>query len=99
MAAAAGQVCVTINLAVVVSGHVAEALCVATLPVQASLPRAVAVLLTVQVPAAVVKLALKFADAPGARVATVNTVGGTDCALLTVTLVSVMLPEFLTVPV
>ena len=99
LAAFTGQFCVTTSRAVVCNGHVADALPVTTAAVHMSLPRAVTVLLTVQLPAGVRKLALKLAEAPGASVATVNTVGGEDCASVTVTLVSVMLPEFLTVPV
>ena len=66
---------------------------------QLSLPLAVTVLLTEQASAGAVKLAVKLADAPGARLGTVNTVLGTDWLLTTVTLFSVTLPEFLTVPV
>jgi hypothetical protein len=95
----AGQFSVTTSRAVVCKGQVADALAVTGLAVQRSLPRAVTVLLTEQVPAEVRKLALKLADAPGARLATVNTVGGEDWLSVTVTLFSVMLPEFLTVPV
>ena len=75
----------------------------AVLPTRAalhvSLPRAVTVLLTEQVLVGAVKVVLKLAVAPGARVATVNTMGGDDWLLLTVTLLSAISPEFLTVPV
>jgi hypothetical protein len=40
-----------------------------------------------------------LADAPGARLATVKTVFGEDCALTTVTLFKVTLPLLLTEPV
>ena len=65
---------------------------------QASLPLAVTVLLTEQASAGAVKLAVKLADAPGARLGTVNTVLGTDWSLTTVTLFKVTLPEFLNGP-
>jgi hypothetical protein len=66
---------------------------------QASVPLAVTLLLTEQVSNGALKLALKLAVTPGARVPTVNTVEGFDWLSVTVTLFSVTLPEFLTVPV
>jgi len=66
--------------------------------VQLSLPLAVTVLLTEHASAGAVKLAVKFADAPGARLGTVNTVLGAVWLLTTVTLFKVTFPEFLTVP-
>jgi hypothetical protein len=84
---------------VVTSGQVADALLETTAAVQASLPLAVTVLLTEHASAGAVKLAVKLAEAPGARLGTVNTVLGTAWLLTTVTLFSVTLPEFRTVPV
>ena len=66
---------------------------------QASLPLPVAVLLTEHASAGVVKLAVKFAEAPGARLAKLRTVLGDAWLLTTVTLFKVTLPEFRTVPV
>jgi hypothetical protein len=86
-------------LGVVTNAQVAEALAVTLASVQPSLPLAVTVLLTEQPSAGAVKLAVKLAETPGARVGTVNTVLGTDWLLMTVTLFRVTLPEFLTVPV
>ena len=93
-----GQFCVTTMRGVVTSGQVADALLLVTIPVQLSLPRAVTVLLTEQASNGAVKLAVKFAEAPGARLGTVNTVLGEAWSLTTVTLFKVTLPEFLTVP-
>ena len=84
---------------VVTSGHVADAVLETLIAVQASLPLAVTVLLTEQASAGAVKLAVKLADTPGARLGAVNTLLGTDWLLTTVTLFKVTLPEFLTVPV
>src|SRR5256885_1083590 len=94
-----GQFCVTTRRADVSSGQVADALSVTILALQASLPRADTVVLTVHAPVGVVKTAVKLADAPGARLATVNTVGGEDWLSVTVTLFKMTLPEFFTVPV
>jgi hypothetical protein len=94
-----GQFCVTTIRGVVTSVQVAEALLVAMIAEQASLPLAVTALLTEHASAGAVKLAVKFADAPGARLGTVRTVLGTAWSLTTVTLFKVTLPEFLTVPV
>ena len=58
---------------VVKSGQVAEVLLETTTAVQLSLPRAVTRLLTEQTFVGVVKLAVKFAVAPGARLATFST--------------------------
>jgi hypothetical protein len=60
------------------SGQVADAKLVTTVPTHASLPLAVTVLLTEHVLAGAVKLAVKFAEPPGARLGTVNTVLGED---------------------
>jgi len=68
-----GQVCVTAMAGVVTDGQVADALSVTAVAVEASEPLAVTVLLTEQALAAVVKLAVKSAEAPGARLGTVNT--------------------------
>lgn len=86
-------------LGVLPSGQVADAFWLTGAPVQASLPLAVTVALTVQPLAGAVKLEEKLADAPGARLTTVNTVLGEDCALTTVTLFNVTLPLLATVPV
>ncbi len=67
----------TAMLGVVRSGHVADALCETNVPAQLSVPVAVTVLLTEQASAGAVKLAVKAAETPGARLATVNTVVGT----------------------
>jgi len=83
----------------VVSVQVAEAVWVTRIAEQASLPLAVTVLLTEHASAGAVKLAVKLADAPGARVGTVRTVLGTARSLTTVTLLSATLPGLLTVPV
>ena len=98
-AGVAGQASVAAMAGAVVSGQVADALLVTTVPVQASLPLAVTVLLTEHASAGVVKLAVKLAEAPTARLATFNTVLGEDWLLTTVTLFNAMLPEFRTVPV
>ena len=89
----------TVIRGAVTSGQVAEALLVTRASVQLSRPLAITVLLTEQASAGAVKLAVKFADAPGARLGTVKTVLGTDWLLTTTTLLSVALPEFRTVPV
>jgi hypothetical protein len=78
---------------------VADAVLVTMTCVQLSLPVAITVLLTEQPSVDAVKLAVKFADAPGARLGTVNTVLGTDWLLTTTTLFKVTLPELRTVPV
>jgi hypothetical protein len=72
-----GQTWVTTMLGVVVREQVAEALAVAPTAEHASLPVAVTALLTEHVSAGAVKVAEKLADAPGARLGTVNTVLGT----------------------
>jgi len=79
--------------------QVADAVFVTKSDVQLSLPRAVTLLLTEQASTGAVKLAVKFADAPGARLATVNTVLGEAWRSTTVTLFKVTLPGLLTVPV
>ena len=78
--------------------QVAEVLDVATTPAQVLLPRAVTVLLTEQAFTGEINVAVKLADVPGARLATLNTVLGEACASTTVTLMSVTLPGLLTVP-
>jgi hypothetical protein len=93
-----GQFCVTMMRGVVTSGQVAVASVETRLSEQASLPLAITVLVTEHASAGAVKLAAKFADAPGARVGTVSTVLGEAWLLTTVTLFKVTLPEFLTVP-
>ena len=65
-------------LGVLPKGHVAEATLLTGAEVQASLPLAVTLAVTVQPLAGAVKLELKLADAPGARLATLNTVLGED---------------------
>jgi hypothetical protein len=95
----AGQFWVIAKSGVVVSGQAVEALAVTPIDVQASLPLAVTVLLTEQASVGAVKLAVKFAEPPGARLGTVNTVLGEDWLSTTTMLFRVTLPEFLTVPV
>jgi hypothetical protein len=63
---------------VVTRVQVADALLLTTFSVQLSLPLAVTVLLTEHASAGAVKLAVKFAEPPGARLGTVNTVLGED---------------------
>jgi hypothetical protein len=95
-----GQVCVIAMAGVVTNGQVADALSLTTVAVDVSVPLAVAVLLTEQALAGVVKLAVKLAEAPGARLGTVNTtVLGAGSLLTTTTSVNVTLPVLLTVPV
>ena len=81
------------------SVQVAEALLETRTAVQLSLPLAVTVLLTEQASMGAVKLELKLAVAPGARLGIVRTVLGVDWVLITMTLFKVTLPEFRTVPV
>ena len=83
----------------VISEQVAEALLETNAPLQLSAPLAVTVLLTEQESEGAVKAEVKLAVAPGARVATENTVDGDDWALTTVTLFKATLPELRTVPV
>jgi hypothetical protein len=83
---------------VVTSVQVADALLLTAVSAQLSLPLAVTVLLTEHASAGAVKLAVKLADAPGARLGTVSTVLGEAWLLTTATLFKVTLPEFLTVP-
>ena len=77
-AGTAGHASVTVMVGAVPIGQVADAASVTAFAVQASLPRAVTVLLTEHTLAGAVKLEVKFADTPGARLATVNTVLGED---------------------
>ena len=99
VAGTVGHTSVTAIVGAVPIGQVVEATFETALDVQASVPRAVTVLLTEHALAGAVKLEVKFADTPGARLATVNTVVGEDWLLTTVTLFNVTLPVFLTVPV
>jgi hypothetical protein len=71
---------------------------VAETPAHVLLPRAVTVLLTEQASMGELNVAVKFAEAPGARLATVSTVGGVVRSFMTVTLMSVTSPGLLTVP-
>jgi hypothetical protein len=84
---------------VVISVQVADAVFVTMSCVQLSLPVTVTVLLTEQESVGAVKLAVKFADAWGARLATVSTVLGEAWLSTTVTLFKMTLPEFVTNPV
>src|ERR1035437_3830817 len=86
---------VTVMPGVFIPWQVADAVFVTMTCVQAELPVAVTVLLNEQASMDVVKLAIKFVDAPGARLGTVNTV--LDWLLTTVTLFKVTLPGLLTV--
>ncbi len=83
----------------VFKAQVADALFATGEPEQLSLPVAVTVLVTAQASAGAVKVALKLAEAPGARLATVRTVAGTVWPLTTFTLFNWTLPVFRTVPV
>ena len=56
----------------VTNEQVADSVSVTTVAVQASVPLAVTVLLTEQASIGAVKLAVKLADAPGARLGTVS---------------------------
>src|SRR5436190_7813693 len=98
LAGLAGQFCVTVRRGVVPSGQVADATLVTMFAVQASVPRALTVLVTKHELPGAVKLAVKFADAPGARVGTVSTVLGEAWLSVTTTLFSGTLPGLLTVP-
>jgi hypothetical protein len=77
---------------------VAEAMFVTKFAVQASLPRAVTVAVTVQELSGEMKLVVKFADAPGGKTGTVSTVDGDDWVFTTETLFNVTLPVLLTSP-
>ena len=78
--------------------HVADAVSVEGTPAQVLVPRAVTELETVQALAGEIKVAVKFAEAPGARLARVRTVLGEAWTSMTVTLLRVTLPGLLTVP-
>lgn len=93
------QFCVTTMRGLVASAQVAEAELETTTAVQLSLPLAFTVLLTEQAFAGEVKLAVKLAEAPGARLAIVKTFVGDDWLSVTTMLFSVTLPELRTVPV
>jgi hypothetical protein len=97
-AGTSGQFSVTAMAGAVESGQVADAKLVTTVPTHASLPLAVTVLLTEHASAGAVRLAVKFAEPPGARLGTVNTVLGEDWLSTTTTLFRVTLPGLLTVP-
>ena len=94
-----GQFWVITIRGVVISGHVVDALAETNAVLQASLPVAVTVLLTEHVFAGATNRAVKFAEAPGAKVATVNTALGLAWRFTTVTLFRVTSPRLLTVPV
>ena len=78
--------------------QVADAVSVETTPAHVLVPRAVTLLVTVQALAGETKVAVKLAEAPGARLASVKTVLGEAWVSITVTLLSVTLPGLLTVP-
>ena len=90
------QFSVTTRRGLVASEQVAETTFVTMIAVQASLPRAVTVLLTEQVFEGAVKLAVKLADAPTAKLANVRTVPGEAWLSTTVTLFKETLPALLT---
>ena len=94
-----GHTLVTLMPGVVISVQVADAVFVTITRVQLSLPVAFTVLLTEQASTGAVKLAKKFANAPGARLGTVNTVLGDAWLLTTVTLFKMTLPVLVTIPV
>lgn len=96
---ATGQFSVTAMPGAVTNGQVAEAVLEMTFEAQLSVPLALTEALTEQASNGVVKLTVKLAEPPGARVGTVNTVAGEAWLLVTVTLFRVTLPGLLTVPV
>src|ERR1039457_2900081 len=93
-----GHDLVTLMPGVVTSGQVADAVFVTMTPVHLSLPVAITVLLTEQASVGAVKLAVNFADAPGASVATEMSGVFPLWLLITTILFKVMLPALLTVP-
>jgi hypothetical protein len=81
------------------TGHVLVVVSVTARPVQASRPVAVSVSVTLQQLFGTLKLPVKFADAPGAKLPRVNTTVFAAGWLSTTTMFeSVMLPALLTVP-
>src|ERR1051325_1258828 len=98
LAGVAGQFWRTIRAGAVNKAQVADAVSVATTPAQVLVPRAVTVLVTEQALAGEAKVAVKLAEAPGARLATLNTVLGEAWLSVTVMPLSVTLPGLLTVP-
>jgi hypothetical protein len=95
-----GQFRVTSICGAPTSGQVAVAVVLTLFWLQALVPVAVTVLVTAHASAGAVKVAVKFADAFGARLGTVGTtVLGAGWLLATTTLWSVTSPVLLTVPV
>src|ERR1035437_3804735 len=94
----AGHTLVTLMPGVVISLQVADAVLVTMTPVHLSLPVAVTVLLTEQASRGAVKLAVKFAEAPGTSVATGMSGVFPLWLLITTILFKVMLPVFRTMP-
>ena len=90
----------TAILGEVVTGQVIDVAAVTAMEVQLSLPLAPRVVVTAQVLAGTVKLPLKLADAPAARVPRLK-IGlfRPGRSLTTTTLFKGMLPVFFTVPV
>jgi hypothetical protein len=83
----------------VTSVHVADVDAVTRASSQLPIALAPTVLVMKQTFAGAVKLAVKFADSPGARVARVNTVDGEAWVFVTTMSFNVTFPEFRTVPV
>jgi hypothetical protein len=94
-----GQASVTAMAGAVVIGQVAETVFVTRSGVQASLPRALKVVVTVQPLTGAVRLLVKLADAPGASEPAVNTVVlGAGRSLTTTMLLRIVSPRLRTVP-
>jgi hypothetical protein len=99
LAGVGGQFCVTEMSGVVSSGQVAEAEFVTPTELHESAPVATTVVLTEQESTGAAKVAVKGAEAPGARDGRVNTTGlGVTSLSVTTMLTSVLLPVFRTVP-
>jgi hypothetical protein len=99
VAGTSGQFSVTTRRGALSSGQIVDAVLVTSAELQASLPLTVTVLLMEQASRGVLKLAVKFAEAPAARLGTVKTVLGEVWLSITMTLFNVTLPVLLTVPV
>jgi hypothetical protein len=99
LAGIAGHASVTAIAGAVVIEHVAKTLFVIALSVQTSRPIPLKAVVTAQVLVGAMEVPVKLASAPGASVATVNTVVlAAGRSLSTTTLVNVTLPVFCTVP-
>jgi hypothetical protein len=94
----AGQFCVTAIAGAVTNEQVAVALVESGIPVQVSLALAVNVLVTEQASSGAMKLPVKLADPRGANVGTVKITVEPLRSFVTTTLVTVIFPELLTLP-